>query len=168
MVRVEKYVVAVLVVAACGGSGEITPTAATTSTTVVVSTTATTATTAPTSTAPTSPPPTTTVAPTTAPPTTVPGTTTASTEEPGPFAIVVDVRNGVVTGESHVVVERDTEIELTVTADVADEVHVHFFDHKADVAPGAAAVIVFVADVAGIFEVELEKARLVLLELEVR
>lgn len=65
-------------------------------------------------------------------------------------------------------VERGEEIEVVVSADVSDEVHVHGYDHKADVGPDMTAVITFVADLPGIYEVELEDARKVLFELEVR
>jgi len=116
----------------------------------------------------------TTASPTTSPATTTsqaPTTTIPSTTPPeaGPLRISIEVNGGVVEGaDGHLVVPRGTEIELTVTADVSDEVHVHFYDFKANVTPTDAAVIQFVADVPGIFEVELEDSRLVLLELEVR
>jgi len=54
-----------------------------------------------------------------------------------------------------------------VTADVVDEVHVHGYDLFADVAPGAPATINFVADIPGVWEVELEGAGALLVELEV-
>lgn len=116
----------------------------------------------------------TTASPTTPPATTIteaPTTTTPATTPPeaGPIRISIDVHDGVVeSADGHLVVPRGTEIELTVTADVSDEVHVHFYDFKANVTPTDAAVIQFVADVPSIFEVELEDSRLVLLELEVR
>ena len=124
-----------------------------------------------------SPPPTTgfAVAPaaaagvTTAP--TTPASTTAPpppTTEAGSLQIGISVHDGVVDGDDRIVVDRGTEIELTVTSDVADEVHVHGYDYKATVTPGAPAVILFVADLPGIYEVELEDARVVLFELEVQ
>jgi hypothetical protein len=57
---------------------------------------------------------------------------------------------------------------LRVTADVADEVHLHGYDKSADVAPGKPAEIRFTADIPGVFEVELEQRRQKLIELEVR
>ena len=98
-------------------------------------------------------------------------TTTApppSTTEAGPLQIGIAFHDGVVDGDDRIIVARGTEIELTVTADVADEIHVHGYDYKADVAPGAPAVILFVADLPGIYEVELEDARTVLFKLEVQ
>jgi hypothetical protein len=57
---------------------------------------------------------------------------------------------------------------LRVTADVADEVHLHGYDKSADVAPGKPAEIRFTADIPGVFEVELEQRKQKLIELEVR
>jgi nitrous oxide reductase len=57
------------------------------------------------------------------------------------------------------------ELTLRVTADVADEVHVHGYDLTADVAPGTPAELTFVADIPGQFEVELEEAGLLIVEL---
>jgi hypothetical protein len=55
----------------------------------------------------------------------------------------------------------------TVDADVADEVHVHGYDLVADVAPGSPAELTFLADIPGVFEVELESSHVELLRLEV-
>jgi hypothetical protein len=54
-----------------------------------------------------------------------------------------------------------------VTSDVADEIHVHGYDLSTDVEAGGTAEVKFVADVPGIFEVELEEAVIPLVELEV-
>jgi hypothetical protein len=59
-------------------------------------------------------------------------------------------------------------VVLRVTADVADEVHLHGYDKSADVAPGKPAQIRFTADIPGVFEVELEQRKQKLVELEVR
>lgn len=56
---------------------------------------------------------------------------------------------------------------LIVSADVADEVHVHGYDLMADVAPGSPARISFEASVPGRFEVELESRALQIAELRV-
>jgi len=63
--------------------------------------------------------------------------------------------------------KEDSNVELTVTSVIADEVHVHGYDLMADVAPGAPVTIRFVADIAGVFEVELEDRGLQIAELEV-
>jgi hypothetical protein len=57
---------------------------------------------------------------------------------------------------------------LRVTSDVADEVHVHGYDLKVDLEAGVPGELTFTPDAAGVFEVELEKKGLKLIELEVR
>lgn len=59
-------------------------------------------------------------------------------------------------------------VELVVTSDVADEVHLHGYDRKANVPAGGTVTISFVADVPGVFEVELENRKAQLAQLEVR
>ena len=54
-----------------------------------------------------------------------------------------------------------------MTADRADEVHLHGYDRKVDIEPGKPAELEFTADVPGVFEVELEEAGLKLVELQV-
>ena len=61
----------------------------------------------------------------------------------------------------------DAKVRLEVTADRADEVHLHGYDRKVDISPGKPAVLEFTADVPGVFEVELEEAGLKLVELQV-
>ena len=65
-------------------------------------------------------------------------------------------------------VSRGRIVVLRVTADVADEVHVHGYDLTADVAPGAPATIRFTADAPGRFAIELEESGVEIGELEVR
>lgn len=57
---------------------------------------------------------------------------------------------------------------LEVIGDTADEVHVHGYDHLTDLVPGEAAMLRFVADRTGLFEVETHGSGLVLTQLEVR
>ena len=105
----------------------------------------------------------TTTAPTTteAPPATTeapPATTTEAATAPVQVDVVVvggEPQGGIVR-ES---VDLDSAVVLTVTSDVADEVHVHGYDLMADVAPGAPATIRFTADAPGRFEIELENTR---------
>jgi len=118
---------------------------------------------------------TTTAVTTTAPTTTeVPPATTEAppaTTEAAPAPVQVDVvvvggePQGGIVRES---VDRDSEVVVTVTSDVADEVHVHGYDLMADVAPGAPATIRFTADAPGRFEIELEDTGVQIAELEVR
>ena len=71
------------------------------------------------------------------------------------------------TAERRVKVPLDAKVRLEVTADRADEVHLHGYDRKIDIEPGKPAVLEFTADVPGVFEVELEEAGLKLVELQV-
>ena len=113
--------------------------------------------------------------------TTVASTTTTtsaeptSTEEPtttaGFSGTVIEAK---VTGDQvevagrRVRVSRGEKVRIQVEADHAEEVHVHGYDLKQDVAPGKPAVIEFTADAPGVFEVELEEAALKLFELQVQ
>jgi hypothetical protein len=83
--------------------------------------------------------------------------------------IAVIVRSGKVeTAQSLVEVAIGSRIRIEVTADVEDEVHVHAYDLKTRTKPGETAVIEFVADIPGTFEVELEERKLELFNLTVR
>jgi heme/copper-type cytochrome/quinol oxidase subunit 2 len=72
------------------------------------------------------------------------------------------------TAERRVTVATGEKVRIRVQSDVADEVHVHGYDLKKDVAPGKPAVIEFTADVPGSFEVELEEAHRKLIDLQVQ
>ncbi len=161
-------VVVAVLLAACGGSSAETTTttaAEATSTTAVTSTsaeaTSTTAagstgvpaTTATTTTATTSSTTTTTVPPT--------------TEDPAARVTVIAVEwaNGELVGEEEYEVARDAVVEIIVTADVSDEIHVHGYDVFADVAPGEPGSVTFTASIPGIFEVEFEGSGLLLFDL---
>ena len=65
-------------------------------------------------------------------------------------------------------VNKDSPVRIVVTSDVADEVHVHGYDLKADVGPGLPGTVQFQATIPGTFEVELEGLGLLLFELEVK
>ncbi|MFL6192232.1 MAG: hypothetical protein ACJ75E_20775 [Actinomycetes bacterium] len=99
------------------------------------------------------------------------GTTAASgTTEAASTARTVQIRvtgDQVETAERRVKVSLGSEVRLEVTADRADEVHLHGYDRKVDIEPGTPAVLEFQADTPGVFEVELEEAALKLVELQV-
>ncbi len=81
----------------------------------------------------------------------------------------VAVKGGKVTPPTHrVKVAKGKTVRLVVTTDALDEVHVHGYDVKAVVAAGGPAPVEFVADQAGIFEIEMEKQAIQLLQVEVR
>jgi hypothetical protein len=104
---------------------------------------------------------------TTAPATTAPPTTTAP-EETGVLTIRLDVAAGTVPDVRRLSVRRGREVELVVTSEVADHVHVHGYDLFADVGPGSPGTLRFTADAPGRFEIELEESHLQIAELEVR
>lgn len=79
---------------------------------------------------------------------------------------------GVVDGsverdDTRYVVEEGSIVEMIVTTDAADRVHVHGYEILAMVSPDDPAEIVFTADSAGVFEVELEDSGLFLFDLQV-
>ena len=96
-----------------------------------------------------------------------PATTTEAATAPVQVDVVVvggEPKGGIVRESA----DRDSKVVVTVTSDVADEVHVHGYDLMADVAPGAPATIRFTADAPGRFEIELENTGVQIAELEVR
>lgn len=111
-------------------------------------------------------PGTTTTTPSTAPSTGAPApatTTTAGT------VLAVTVRGGsVVDGASRQRATLNQPVTIRVTSDAADEVHVHGYDERVDVVPGRTAEVTFVANIPGVFEVELERSHKLLFTLEVR
>lgn len=95
----------------------------------------------------------------------------ASGVEPTPRVerVVVTVTAGKVDGPSERVrVPVGGEVELVVTSDVAEEVHVHGIDKSMEVQAGKPASLRFTAPAPGRYEVELERSKLGLLEFEVR
>ena len=89
------------------------------------------------------------------------GTTTAhptTTTAPVGRTVTITVKNAVpVGGIQRASVAKGDEVTLVVHSDVADEIHVHGYNLKQDVAAGGTAKITFVADVPGRFEAELEQ-----------
>lgn len=92
----------------------------------------------------------------------------ASTTTLDESAVEIRVEGGaVVEGPGEVLVDLGSEVRLVVSSDTVDHVHVHGYDLFFDVSPGEEVEIEFVADVPGIFEIELEDSGLLLLEIEV-
>ena len=103
------------------------------------------------------------------------GGATSSTEAASTTAgfsgVVVEAKvtgNQVETASRRVRIDLGQKVRVQVEADRAEEVHVHGYDLKGDVAPGKPAVIDFTANVPGVFEVELEGSGLKLFELQVQ
>lgn len=92
---------------------------------------------------------------------------TTTTEAAGTVIEVTVTGGSVDGGVVRTKVPVGENVTIRVTADSADEVHVHGYDLYADVAPGTAAEITFTADIPGVFEVELEGSGLQLVRLEV-
>jgi hypothetical protein len=93
----------------------------------------------------------------------------ATTAPAGPVELSYTVVGGLPEGGiARDTVDLDSDVVVTVTSDVADEVHVHGYDLSADVAPGAPATIRFEANAPGRFEIELEHTGVQIAELEVR
>ncbi len=116
--------------------------------------------------APASPPPPPATTPTPQPP---PPPPPAEPAKPKIQTVRIVVRGGKVSGGlRRVTVKQGEKVVLVVGSDVADHVHLHGYDKFADVAPGKAARIVFVASIPGRFEVELEERGLQIADVEVR
>jgi hypothetical protein len=83
--------------------------------------------------------------------------------------ISITVRGGQVTGETgRVTVPLGTPVTVSVTSDVAEEIHVHGYDRKGKIpAAGSTGSVSFTANTPGVFEVELEGSKLQLVQLEV-
>jgi hypothetical protein len=77
----------------------------------------------------------------------------------------IDAREKTIARRS---VEQGAQVAIFVTASTSDEVHVHGYDLKANVAPGKPASIQFRADVPGRYEIELENAGKQIAELTVK
>jgi hypothetical protein len=100
--------------------------------------------------------------------TTAPGPTTTTAADANGTVVEVEVEGGVpVGGSQDVQVDVGSTLTIRVTADVEDEVHVHGYDLHADTVVGEPVEITFVADIPGQFEVELEDAGELLLDLTV-
>ncbi|HEX2041811.1 MAG TPA: hypothetical protein VHF24_04165 [Acidimicrobiales bacterium] len=97
-------------------------------------------------------------------PSTAPGPTTTLAAR----LVDVVVRRGSVEGGGRHEVPLNERIRLRVTSDTAEEVHVHGYEHRFQVGPTGPAEITFIANLPGVFEVELEKTHRRLLSLEVK
>jgi plastocyanin len=82
--------------------------------------------------------------------------------------IVITYKNGQIDPPpGKVQVPVGTHVHLTVTSDVAEEVHNHYDDKEVEVPAGGTATFDFVATNPGVYEVELHHADKVLTQLQV-
>ena len=95
------------------------------------------------------------------------GTSTSTTVDAATSIDVVVTKGAPEGGVRDVTVKRGTTVRLHVEADITDEVHIHGYDLHGDVAPGSPAIVEFTADLAGKFEIEIEKAGFVIAQLTV-
>ena len=96
------------------------------------------------------------------------GAAPAPAPSPSVRVIDVSVAGGSVTGPgSRVEAALGEDLVIRVTSDVADEVHVHGYDERAEVPAGGTVEIPFTADIPGGFEVELEGTGQLLFQLRV-
>lgn len=107
------------------------------------------------------------VSTTEAPTTTAAPTTTTTAAVPDVFEIDISYLSGTVEGGGRIEIPLGEPVVIRVESDVADEGHLHGYDLFVDLEPGSTGVIEFVADIPGIFELELEGSRVLLADLEV-
>lgn len=109
---------------------------------------------------------------TTNPPSASPGKGSLSSKagtSPTAEEIVVSVKDGKVSPKAHrVKVAEGSPVQILVSSDVDDEVHVHGYDIQREVSAGQPTTIEFTANQTGVFEVETHQSNLLLLQLQVR
>ena len=95
-------------------------------------------------------------------------TTTTTTEVEKPTEVKVVVVDGAPQGGIvRATVNKDDQVVLVVTSDVADEIHLHGYDKAKDVAAGGTIRIPFKATIPGRFEAELESRGVQIAEISV-
>ena len=83
--------------------------------------------------------------------------------------IVVTITHGKASGDTgRIPVKVNSPVTIEVTSDTADEVHLHGYDIEKELVPGKVTTLSFVADQTGIFELELHKANVVILHLQIQ
>jgi hypothetical protein len=92
-------------------------------------------------------------------------------QSPGPTAELIEL--SIVDGRVEPALDRvevalGATVRIVVGSDVPDEVHLHGYDLVAPVSPDQDAVIEFVAEQPGLYELETHEQGLVLLQLQVQ
>ncbi|HEU4972122.1 MAG TPA: hypothetical protein VFT35_09420 [Gaiellaceae bacterium] len=93
-------------------------------------------------------------------------TTTTEAEEPTEVKIVV-VNGAPKGGIVRQTVDKNDQVVLVVTSDVADEIHLHGYDKAKDVTAGGTIRLPFKATIPGRFEAELESRGVQIAEITV-
>lgn len=102
---------------------------------------------------------------TTTPPTSAAATSTTGSER---ATVVVTYAGGNIDSPDEVEVKVGDVVVIRGTSDVSEEIHVHTYDERLDLAPGVAGELTFKADIPGVHEVELERAHKQLFRLRVQ
>ena len=96
-------------------------------------------------------------------------TTGTETEPAAPTVVKITVVNAAPQGGIvRETVKQGDKVVISVTSDTADEIHLHGYDLKRDVAAGGTARIPFTATIPGRFEVELESRGVQIADLTVQ
>ena len=98
--------------------------------------------------------------------TTTDTTTTTAAKKPTEVKVVV-VNGSPQGGIVRQTVNKDDQVVLVVTSDVADEIHLHGYDKAKDVAAGGTIRLPFKATIPGRFEAELESRGVQIAEITV-
>jgi FtsP/CotA-like multicopper oxidase with cupredoxin domain len=95
--------------------------------------------------------------------------TTTTDAAPQPVVEQIVVKGGQPDGGlKKISVKKGERVEIDVTADEADEAHLHGYDIEKELQPGKAAKFRFTADLEGVFELELHHAGTQLAKITVR
>ena len=85
----------------------------------------------------------------------VPETETQPEPPPEPSVTRIQIQGGqVVGGPKQIETAKGDPVRIVVTADSADEIHLHGYDITKNAAPGAPARFSFKANLEGVFEIE--------------
>ena len=85
----------------------------------------------------------------------VPETETQPEPPPEPSVTRIQIQGGqVVGGPKEIKTAKGDPVQIVVTADTADEIHLHGYDITKNAAPGAPARFSFKANLEGVFEME--------------
>lgn len=91
-----------------------------------------------------------------------------STTTISPTAVAIRVTHGTVEpAPTRREFTKGETVQIVVTSDVPEEIHVHGYDKSVKLEPGVTSTLGFVADIPGVFEVELEHSGKHLFELAV-